>query len=162
MLLTKFQPIKSSGSAVSPSCVEPSAQPPALVEASTSAPVMMPSPLVSTILPVPWLTGLFRSENVISTVAVDVRQVGEHAGGDLGLIEPDVGGEVRMVVVETLSTSATITLVRAGRGVPCRGSIDAPGAVESPLVAAHVLRVVGDVRDMQHLHRTGILNEGTG
>ena len=66
VVLTKFQPIRSSGCAVSPSWVEPLAQPPALVGASTSVPVMMPSPLVSTILPGPWLTGLFRSANVMT------------------------------------------------------------------------------------------------
>ena len=51
---------------VSPSWVEPLAQPPTLVEASTSVAVMTPSPLVSTILPGPWLTALFRSANVMT------------------------------------------------------------------------------------------------
>jgi hypothetical protein len=65
LLPTKFQPIRSSGVEVLPSCVEPLAQPLALVGAITSAAVITP-PSPSTSLPGPWLIGLFRSVNVMT------------------------------------------------------------------------------------------------
>ena len=70
MLLTKFQPIRSSGCAVSPSWVEPSDQPPELMGAITAEPVTRPPVVVGAIFPGPWLiatplTIAFRSANVI-------------------------------------------------------------------------------------------------
>ena len=91
---------------------------------------MMPSPLVSTILPVPWLTALIQVGERDHAVAVDVRQVGEHARGDLGLIDPDVVVQVGMVVVDAGVDVGDDHLIRAGGDVPGRGSIDAPGAVD--------------------------------
>jgi hypothetical protein len=69
VLVTEFQPMKSLGSDVSPSCASGAlefTQPPTLVDASTSTPLMIPSLLVSSIFPAPWLIGLFRSVNVIA------------------------------------------------------------------------------------------------
>src|SRR5271168_2984739 len=63
-MAAKFQPIRSSGFDVSPSWVEPSAQPPELVGARTELPST--KPLVAVILPGPWLIGLFRSVNVMT------------------------------------------------------------------------------------------------
>ena len=70
LLLTKFQPIKSSGFAVSPSWVEPLDHPPELVGAITAPPVTRPPAVVGSIFPVPWLifvppTTAFRSASVI-------------------------------------------------------------------------------------------------
>ena len=80
---------------VSPSWVEPLAQPPDVVGASKSVAVMIPSPLVSVILPGP-LIHLHPVHHGIQvrerdhSVIVHVRQVWQHARRDLGLIDPDV------------------------------------------------------------------------
>ena len=110
---------------------------------------MMPSPLVSTIFPGPWLTALFRSVNVMTPSPLTSVRLPEHVRGDLGLVEPDVVVEVGMVVVEAGIDVGDDHAVRAGRDVPGRGGIDAPGAVQLPLVAVDVVRVVGHREDLQ-------------
>ena len=131
VLRSKFQPIRSSGFAVSPSWVEPSAQPPTLVDASTSVAVIMPSPLVSTILPGPWLTATpfttaFRSLNVMTPSLSTSVRLGKHGRGDLGLIDPDVVVQVEVVVSDASVGVGDNHLVRARRHAPCPGDVDAP------------------------------------
>ena len=60
-----------------------------------------------------------------------------------------------MVVVDAGVDVGDDHLIRAGGGVPGRGGIDAPGAVEPPLVAVVIVRVVGHRRDLERLPRAG-------
>ena len=90
LLLTKFQPIRSSGCEVSPSWVEPLAQPPTLVEASTSAAGDHAVAVGVDDLAGPLVDRVVQVGERDHAVAVDVGQVGQHAGGDLGLVEPEL------------------------------------------------------------------------
>src|SRR5204863_9328879 len=76
-------------------------------------------------------------------VGVDVRQVGAHPGRNLGLVEPEVIHQIGMVVINPGVDVGDDHAGQAGGGIPGRGGIGAPGAVEGRLVARGELRVVG-------------------
>src|SRR5262249_2143152 len=101
-------------------------------------------------------------------VAVDVDQVGLAREGDLGLVDPDVAGKVRVVVVDPGVDYRDDDLTRPLGDIPGLGGVDVgaggaavlTGVLHVPLLAE--ARVVGDLADGVEEVRRGQLHARVG
>ena len=151
VLLTKFQPTRSSTYVGRRPWEMPSAQPPRpcraagilRIGARMSPPSIRPLPLMSVILPAPWLSASFRSQKVMRP-SPSMSQVRAAGGGDFALVDPDVLVEVGVGVVDAGVDVGDRHACRAGRDVPGGRGIDAVLAVQPP----H--RVIGEERVVGH------------
>ena len=76
---------------------------------------------------------------MIKTVTVHISQIREHSGGNFGLIDPNVGREIGMIVIHPCIDISHDHAVRASRGVPGRGGIDAPDSVSTIGFRSHTV-----------------------